>query len=103
MASHSWSDGGAIRGIWASSIQKCFSVSSWNPEEEEKQGDHTFHCGCFEHKALKLNDSFSKSAQYLRRCEEFGLKPDQTSEERPKTIKDNVLKEVQPKEVKILW
>ena len=36
-------------------------------------------------------------------CEEFGLKPDQTSEERPKTTNDNILKEVQPKEVKILW
>ena len=42
----------AIVGIWASSIQKCCSVGSWNSEDEEQQGDQTFHCGCFKHRAF---------------------------------------------------
>ena len=47
-------------------FKKCFSIDSWNVEEKEQQGAHTFHCGSFEHRALKSNGSLSKSVQYLR-------------------------------------
>ena len=46
-----WQDtanmGGTFRGIWTSSIQRCFSTGSWDLEEEE-QGNHTLQCGYFE-------------------------------------------------------
>ena len=48
------------------SIQRCFSAGSWNPEEEEQQGDQTLQCGCFEHRTFISNNSFCKLAQYLR-------------------------------------
>ena len=35
-------------------------------------------------------------------CEEFGLKPDETSEKLTKTENDQILKEVRPQEVKLL-
>ena len=67
MSRHSSHDGGTIRGIWTSSVQRCCSTGSWNPEEEEHQGDHTHQCGCFEHRIFASNSSLCKSAQYLRR------------------------------------
>ena len=57
---------GTIRGIWTSSTHKCSSTGSWNPEEEEQQGDHTLQCGCFEYRTFISNNSLCKSAQYLR-------------------------------------
>ena len=66
VASHSQLDVGTVRGIWTSTIQKCFSAFPWNPQEEEGQGDHTLHSGCFRPRPRLSNDALSKSAQYLR-------------------------------------
>ena len=45
--------------IRASSIPNCCSVGSWNSEDEEQQGDHTFHCGCFKHRAF-MSERFTE-------------------------------------------
>ena len=97
MGRHSQHDGGTIRGTWTSSIQRCFSVGSWNLEEEQ-QGDHTPPCGCFEHRDFVLH-SANQLCVYgavARWCEDFGMKSDETP---PKTSNDKILKEVRPEEV----
>ena len=66
------------------------------------KGDHTHQCGFFEHRIYVSNSSLCKSAQYLRRSVTLvGVKIlGVTSDEKPpKTINDDILKEVQPKEV----
>ena len=53
------------RNLDTSSIQRCFSTGSWNPEEEQ-QGNHALQCGCCDHRTFISNNSLCKSAQYLR-------------------------------------
>ena len=50
----------------SSSIQEYQCSESWNSGKEEWPRYHTLQRGCFEHRALILNYSFCKSAQYLR-------------------------------------
>ena len=87
------------RGIWTSSIQRCFSVVEL--EEEEQQGDHTLQYADASntellHRTIHSAHQLSIYGAVARWCEDSGMKSDETL---PKTINAKILKEVQPKEV----
>ena len=57
---------------------KSFSSVPWNLEEEEEQGDHAFHFGCFRHRPLYRTthsaNQISICGAVASWCEKFGVK-----------------------------
>ena len=66
MEKYRFTDGTSIQGNRSPSLHECQRIESWNPEKVDRKRNHTLQCGCFEHRALILNHSLSKSAQYQR-------------------------------------
>ena len=103
MASHRWSGGGTIRGIWASSIQKVFLrwlVESWGGRTT--RGPYT--------SLWMLRTQSFYIEQFTQQISSVSTEQSQAGvtslawsliKKLPKTVNDNILKEVQPKEVNL--
>ena len=93
MVSHRQPDGGTIRGIWTSSIQKSLHwlVESWGKTTKRPYTSQRMlqtQSSCIE----RFTQQISIHRAFASWCEKFGLKP-------PKTISNNLLWGVLPEEV----
>ena len=100
MARHSQNDGGTIRGIWTSSIQRCFFTGSWNPRKKKNKETIHFNADASNtellYRTIRSTNQLRIFGAVAKWCDDFGLKSD---EKHPKIINDKRLKVVQPTEV----
>ena len=77
------------QGIWTSNVQRCFSIGSWNPEEEQQQGEHIHFSADasnteFSYRIIHSANQLSIHGAVAGWCEDVGMKSD---EKPPKTVR----------------
>ena len=102
---YSQRNGTAIQRIWSSSVEKYQCFESWNPEEEVRIRNCSLQWRFVKHRTLVPNDSFCKSAQYLRSSGELvsTIRFDRRREGRANlSVDKKILTSLPPEEVQLL-